>query len=61
MTGKAEIVSKKLSVDNIEADLYYRFKVCLLRQSLTVRDVIIDYLQAYVESAEAEAEKTRRT
>ncbi|MBA7679932.1 hypothetical protein ES703_88238 [subsurface metagenome] len=61
MTGKAEIVSKKLSVDNIEAQLYYRFKVCLLRQNLTVRDVIIDYLQAYVESAEAEAEKIRAT
>ena len=61
MNGQTELVSKKLSVDNIEPDLFYRFKVCLLRQSLTMRDVIIDYLQAYVESAEAEAEKVRKT
>ncbi|GAI89632.1 unnamed protein product [marine sediment metagenome] len=61
MNGKTELVSRKLSVENIDPDLFYRFKVCLLRQSLTMRDVIIDYLQAYVESAEAEAEKTRKT
>lgn len=61
MSGKTEIVSKKLSVDNIDPDLFYRFKVCLLRQALTMRDVIIDYVQAYVDSAEAEAEKVRKT
>ncbi|GAI08679.1 unnamed protein product, partial [marine sediment metagenome] len=46
---------------NIDPDLFYRFKVCLLRQAITMRDVIIDYVQAYVDSAEAEADKTRRT
>jgi len=54
------LLSRKLHVDNIDPDLYLKFKLCLLQKSLTMREVIIDYLKAFVESAEAETKKARR-
>lgn len=47
-------MSRKLCVDGIEPELYLRFKMNLLLRGLSIREVIIDYLEAFVESAEAE-------
>jgi len=47
-------MSRKLCVDGIEPELYKKFKMILLVKSLSIREVIIHYLEAFVESAEAE-------
>lgn len=60
MSNEGSLISRKLNVDNIEPELFYRFKVCLLHKSLAMREVIIDYLEGFVEVVEAEIKKAKR-
>ncbi|MBA7633435.1 hypothetical protein ES703_41001 [subsurface metagenome] len=53
------LIHRKLSVDGIDPDLFFQFKLCLLQQSMTMREAIIGYIEAFVESARADAKKKR--
>jgi hypothetical protein len=60
MPNEDRLLSRKLNVDNIDPDLFRRFKVCLMHKGLTMREVIIDYLEAFAEAVEAEIKKAKR-
>lgn len=51
------LIHRKLSVDGIDPDLFLQFKLCLLQQSMTMREAIIEYIEAFVRSAQADAKK----
>ena len=53
------LIHRKLSVDGIDPDLYVQFKLSLLQQSMTMREAIISYIEAFVESALADAKKKK--
>jgi hypothetical protein len=54
------LLSRKLHVDNIDPELYLQFKLCLLQKNLTMREVVIDYLEAFVASVKTDAKKAKR-
>jgi len=55
-----DYIHRKVSVDGVDPDLFRRFKVVLVDKGLTMREVIIEYLKAFVEACEAEAKKAKR-
>ena len=55
-----ELISKKLCVDRIDPDLFFEFKLCLMKKGLTMREVIIAYIEAWTEAVQAELKKAKR-
>lgn len=53
------LIHRKLSVDGIDPELYLQFKLSLIQQSMTMREAIISYIEAFVKSAMADAKKKK--
>lgn len=52
-------VSKKMTIEGIDPDLYHDFKLSLVIQRLTMRKAVLSFIEAFVISTEKETKKGR--
>jgi len=51
---------RKISIDGIDPDLFVQFKLALIQQSMTMREVVVSLIEGFVQSAEEDAKKAKR-
>lgn len=51
------IVSSQLNVTGIDSELYAQFKLCATHQQITIRDLIISFMRAFIKRTMADIEK----
>ena len=55
--SKDEAVTKRLNVEGIQEDLFHDFKICVVVNRTTIKEVIVAFLEAYVNSSRKDFKK----
>jgi len=52
-----EAVTKRLNVEGIREDLFQDFKICVVVNRTTIKEVIVSFLEAYVNNSRKDFKK----
>lgn len=59
MKSNIPLVSRKIQVEGVDPELFHDFKLALFQLNLTIKECLISYIEAFVESARKDAKRAR--